>query len=211
MIDDKAPEVPTATAGRFVRYVVGFGVAVGAGMAPFLGRIAVPGFTAMLDLLPLSVQGVAIPCSAFLMGVTAFLVQFFAGERPSRGWLRALVVGSATACCGLLLCLLILYSNYVVAIPVEDSRVARFVVSSSRTVGCRCDEQRRMSDEECIAQLSFNPAALATCYDQRTVKKASLMLALTYTALLTAFAAGVAAVVLQPQRRVRTNRSAVAP
>jgi hypothetical protein len=68
-----------------------------------------------------------------------------------------------------------------------------------------------MSDEECIAQLSFNPAALATCYDQRTVKKASLMLALTYTALLTAFAAGVAAVVLQPQRRVRTNRSAVAP
>ena len=60
---------PTPIARRYVSYVVGFGVALGIGLAPFLGKVA--GVDALLNLFPRSLHGSLIPLSAFLMGFIA--------------------------------------------------------------------------------------------------------------------------------------------
>src|SRR4051812_25046827 len=70
---------PTPLAKRFVRSVLGFGVGVGLGLAPFLGKLGVPGFSALLSLFPEALSAFLIPVSAFLMGMLAAVTQFYSG------------------------------------------------------------------------------------------------------------------------------------
>src|ERR1051325_2256248 len=69
-----------------VRYVLGFGVSVGVGLAPYLGRLNVPLFTPLLSMMPVSLQDTAIPLSAALMGVVAVAIQWHGRERLNRKW-----------------------------------------------------------------------------------------------------------------------------
>ena len=72
--------LPSLLAGRYVRYVTGFGVAVGVGMAPFLGKYKIALFESLLELFPEDSKRSLIPISAFLMGLVAVAVQFYSGE-----------------------------------------------------------------------------------------------------------------------------------
>src|SRR4051812_30870916 len=74
---------PTSMAQRFVRYGLGFFVGVAIGMAPFLGEVNVPVFRALLSVMPFQLWSDLIPLSAFLMGIIAVAVQFYAAERTS--------------------------------------------------------------------------------------------------------------------------------
>src|SRR5882672_2930175 len=84
----KTPKMPTPLAQKFVRWLLGFGVSVSIGLSPYLGKTGIPGFSPLLSLFPLNVPEVAIPLSAFLMGVVAVVVQWLGNRRLSAQWLN---------------------------------------------------------------------------------------------------------------------------
>src|SRR5688572_28330666 len=58
---------PPGLASKLLRYILGFGVSFGIGLAPYLGTFNIPGFTPVLSLIPKSIQNTAIPLAAILM------------------------------------------------------------------------------------------------------------------------------------------------
>src|SRR3954462_36217 len=76
--------LPAETPRSFVRKVVGFGVGVGIGCAPLLGKLHVPGFEAMLTLFPAGLQATLIPFSGFVMGCVSVVVQFYSDQGQSK-------------------------------------------------------------------------------------------------------------------------------
>src|SRR6185436_21135171 len=71
---------PSGTTYRFVKLILGFGVWIAIGLAPFLGRLNVPVFTAVIAMYPASVQNWLIPLSGLFMGMIAVVVEFASGE-----------------------------------------------------------------------------------------------------------------------------------
>ena len=71
----------TSLSKKFVRYIIGFGVGVAVGLAPYLGILNVPFFKPLLSLIPEAVRGTAIPLSAALMGIVAVVIQSYGSER----------------------------------------------------------------------------------------------------------------------------------
>jgi len=80
-------EVPAITT-RWTRLVLGFGVSVAIGLAPYLGLVKVPLFAPLLSLIPVSIQNVALPLSAASMGVVAVFIQWYGFQRYSKHWLN---------------------------------------------------------------------------------------------------------------------------
>lgn len=176
---------PTPAARTFVRYVVGFSVGVGAGISPFLGRVHVPGFSALLSLFPVILQNTLIPIASFFMGVVAVAVQFYASDKASLKTLRRMF--------GVTLMLLVIfglalvagYVMWVTQVPIRggEARVS-FVTGNVRLPTCRCGT---LSDQECIEQLSLNDAAVSACWGDKQVKSYTLVLSLLYFGLIGGF------------------------
>src|ERR1700749_4631878 len=73
----RSPAIPRGPAALWVRLLLGFGVAVGVGLAPLLGKTGLPGFFTLLSMLPAILRTTAIPLSSFIMGILAVGVQFY--------------------------------------------------------------------------------------------------------------------------------------
>jgi hypothetical protein len=194
-------------ARRFVRYALSFGVSVGVGMAPFLGKIKIPGFEALLELFPAQLQGVLIPLSAFLMGLVALAIQFYHSERIATGNLRKYFkLGFAAMLAGFFL-FVILYKLFVIRVPFAGGeRVAAVVVTPTRLSMCGCDP--RLTNYDCIRTLSFDPAAQATCWGGEALEIRELSLMIPYLLLTSGFGALIGLLILKEdnqrfQRRVR--------
>src|SRR5437016_3481091 len=86
--NQNAPPPPPPLARRWIRYLLGFGVSVAIGLAPYLGKVHVPLFSPLLDLIPESLQTTILPLSSALMGIVAVGVQWYGGERLTEQWLR---------------------------------------------------------------------------------------------------------------------------
>jgi hypothetical protein len=200
---DVAGGPPTALARRYVRWVVGFSVGVGIGMAPFLGKVKVPGFSPLLELFPLQLQGVLIPLSAFLMGTIAVGVQVLAGEGLKRSTLtRSLLSGLAVILASLVV-FVVLYNLFVVSVRVPNGYVA-VIVTSERLPGCGCAPAS--SDPDCIESLSLDPAALETCWGGPALKMRKLALQLNYLLLTGGFGALVGLLLLREEDQEKKRR-----
>jgi hypothetical protein len=205
-------------ARRFVRYVVGFGVGAAVGTAPFLGKVHVPGFDAVLALFPRDLRDVLIPLSAFAMGLVAVAVQFQgdeAGTSPRR--LGTLFRRTLVGLVSLFVVLVALYSLWVVRVPIgEAGRTVAVVVSWQRLAppGCPCQTS---SDLQCIGELSLNPAAIETCWGSGPLRVVRLVLSLIYLGLTSGFGALIGLLILfsearrraapRPRRRPRAEQS----
>jgi hypothetical protein len=203
------PLAPTRLARRFVRYVLGFAVGVGVGVAPFLGKFPVPGFEALLGLFPETLQRSMIPLSAFLMGLVAVAVQFYSGEALTRPQLRQRFFWSvATLLVGLML-MIVLYTLLVVRVPIEGgARSVPVVLAWSRSAACiGCPPA--MSDGECIVRLSLNPKAIESCWGTRPLALSRLALTLGYLVLTGGFGALIGLLLLQEDLRNRQPRRAL--
>lgn len=193
---------PTPLARRFVRYLVGFGVAVGLGSAPFLGKIEVPGFDTLLRLLPRDLQSNVLPFSAFLMGVIAVAVQFYSGERIAKRTLERRFRLALFTLAGGLVLFIILHGLLVVAVPIGDE-ITRVTVSFSRVPPPACGCPAEMSDPDCLAEVSLAPGAVESCWGGGPVRLARLALSLTYLALTGGFAALIGLLLLRTERSKR--------
>jgi hypothetical protein len=191
---DKRIAPPTPLARQYVRLVVGFSVGVGLGMAPFLGALKVPGFKDLLSLYPDDLRDPLVATGAFLMGVVAVVIQFYAGEQVSRNDVRRLfrrtliVVGVA------LVLLVVLWVQYVLLVP-TTGEPASFIVAGDRLPTCPCDAA--ISKIECVQRLGARPGGVSRCWSDEAAKWVSLALFASYFLLTGGFGALIGLLMLQ--------------
>lgn len=210
---DRSPSPPTDLGRKYVRYVVGFGVGVAVGMAPFLGLLEVPFFAPLLSLFPPSAEGVrgaAIPLSSFLMGLVTVGIQFAYGEEISRRWLRWSFAATFLALVAGLVVMLYLHTENVLSIPNvrttnERTTSVWLVVGGPRPdpplPGCPCT--REESDVSCVEGIAFERVKL--CWGDRQVKRAERSLTLAYLFLTGGFGALIGLLLLQEESRRKST------
>jgi hypothetical protein len=186
---------PTPLARRFVRSVLGFGVGIGLGLAPFLGKVV--GIDALLNLYPEEMHASLIPLSAFLMGIVAAAVQYYAGEGISRThlrlWFRRSLIGLL---CGFFL-FIILYTALVEQV---SSRNTPLVIPwSDRLATCGCPPT--LSNLQCIKQITIAPEALASCWGSGPLKWSRLLLSVSYLLVIGGFGALIGLLLLREEGR----------
>lgn len=194
-----APSAPTPPAKRFVRYVLGFGVWVAIGLAPFLGMVNIPLFSALLDLYPEGIRSWLLPLSGFLMGTIALVVDFVAGERFPRVAQRRWFRGSILILLGSLALLLMIYPFFVTRVTYGEktlSFVTGPVVPSPAPAVCRGCAGK--SPALCIAEISVRLENIEACFG-RQVQLCSVLLALLYLLLTGSFASAVGVLTLRQQ------------
>lgn len=193
---------PTALARRFVRMVVGFGVGVAVGLAPFLGKVEVPGFQALLTLYPHSLRDPLITLAAFLMGIIAVAVQFYAGERISRSGLRRRFRQGLTVLAVGLVAIIVLWVLFVVRVPTTGEAFS-VIVAGDRLPTCDCEG---LTDVQCIQGLSAAPEALGTCWGGPAYKGAQLAFIASYLVLTGGFGFLLGLLLLQERARRTGDR-----
>lgn len=185
-VDPVEIKPPTPLAKRFIRAVVGFGVGVGLGVAPFLGNLDIPGFSPLLSLFPESLQKFLVPTSAFLMGFIAAGTQFYSGfglpisasKRYAR-YALAVILSSLFA-------LMFIHRRFIETVHFSPLRVASYVIGSKRTEYCPC--KKEMTDADCIRTRDANPDNIEGCWEKKEVVSRELYLSVTYLLLTGSFA-----------------------
>jgi len=182
----------------FVRYLLGFGVSVAVGLAPYLGKLDVPLFSPLLNLIPENVQDMLLSLSAASMGLVAIFVQWYGSERVSKAWLRKAFGRAGTVAVGTFFLLLLAHTFLVVRVSILGGEEAvHFLVGVSRPVRPPCPAN--ISDAECIKILSLNSDAIESFWGDRSVRSAKLLLVVPYLLFTCSFAAMVGLVLLRDQ------------
>jgi hypothetical protein len=186
------PAPPTALSTQLVRYVRGFGVGVALGLAPFLGVLPIPGFSALLDMYPESMRGWLIPLSGILMGILAVFVEFLGTRIPPAAILRKWFKMGLAVWAVSFLALLFLYPRWVARVEVGDgSRTPAFVTGSDAvplrppTSPCKCPAGQ--TAEECIADVGLALGPIRECFGSGAVTTATQVLAILYFLLTGGF------------------------
>lgn len=195
---------PPPIAHRFVQYILGFGVSVAVGLAPFLGKLDVPLFKPLLGVLPPSEHDVAIPISALLMGFVAVVVQWYAEDPIRRVELRKWFLRFAVA----------LMISVLVFVCISALATARIAVGEDSTAvllhgfgAPTCEACKNMSSGECIKVITFDPTRIDGCWGSDRVAVARISLLITYLTLTSCFGALVGLLVVRGgQAQGRTSR-----
>ena len=196
----KRPSIrlPSTLAGRYTRYVAGFGVAVPLGLAPFLGMVRVPGFSALLELFPQGTRTFLIATSAMLMGFVAIGIQFYAGETIRRGLVAKRFKATLILILISFFALVVIYSIRVLKVhdPAtgEDQPVILGWSRLSEAEGCGCPDA--VGDEACAEGLAYD---LRTCWPHHG--QVSLALHLLYMVLTGGFGALIGLLLLQEEAK----------
>lgn len=178
--------------------MIGFGVSVAVGLAPYLGRLEIPLFTPLLKLIPEAIQNLIIPVSAALMGIVAVVTQFYAGERLSRVRLRKLFLRTIIFACVTCLLLIVVHTLVVVKVPILGGKEsATFLVGFVRPNEPPCTAE--VSDAECIKYLTLDESAIASFWGDKQVRIAKLSLIVPYLLFLSSFGILVALLLLRDE------------
>lgn len=185
---------PTPLARQFVRLVVGFTVGVGVGLAPFLGTVDVPLFQQLVEVFPSQGRDRLFALGAFLMGVVAVAVQFYAGESVSARRVRRLFSRTLVAILVALALLTVLVVKWVEQVDTAGG-VASFVLAGERLAHCPCAaEEPKLA---CLGRLGADPAQIARCWSDETAKWVHLALHASYLLLTGGFGALIGLLLLQ--------------
>ncbi len=206
------PKPPSPLAAQLVRAILWFGVGVAAGLAPFLGKLPFPGFSALLEIYPEGMKGWLIPLSGFLMGVVAVWIEFLGVKLPSQAFLRRWFQRSLIAVAAAFVALLLLYPYLVTRAAIEDgSRYAAFVTGTDRVPlrppGSPCDCPEGQSAEECIGDAGLTLGHVRECFGSRRVTVSTQGLAVLYLLMTGGFASTVGFLVLLKQKRPAAKSS----
>jgi pimeloyl-ACP methyl ester carboxylesterase len=182
-------------AATWVQYLLGFGVSIAVGLAPYLGKVHVPLFEPMLSLIPLSLQDIAIPVSSAAMGMVAVAVQWFGAERLSTIWLRAKFRQAVFLCVLTLAALTAIEILAVVRVdvPAVHDHVS-FATGFSYPNDPPCEGLGR---EACIHKLSLDESKINPFFGELGVNLTKLLLVLTYTVFMSTFGCLVGLAVLK--------------
>lgn len=208
------PTPPTALSAQLVRYVRGFGVGVALGLAPFLGVLPIPGFSALLDMYPESMRGWLIPLSGILMGILAVSIEFLGTKIPPAATLRKWFKMGLAVWTGSFLGLLFLYPRWVARVEIGDgSRTPAFITGSDvvppRPPASPCKCPAGQTAEECIADVGLALGPIRECFGSGAVTTATQALALLYFLLTGTFVFVVGVLLLLQQPASQKESAAV--
>lgn len=198
--------LPTPVSKRLVRYMLGFGVGISIGLAPYLGLLRVPLFAPLLNLIPDSIQNTIIPLSAAFMGTLAVAVQWYASENIVRSSFKKLFKRTLLITATAFILLLVLHTFVVVSVPIlggQDS--ITFVVGFTRPYKPPCTSE--VSDSECIKRITLDPTAVASFWGDRQVRLATVSLMLSYLAFTGSFGALIGVMILRDASAQKTAAS----
>jgi hypothetical protein len=187
---------PTSLANDFIRYVLGFSVSVAVGLAPYLGKLQIPLFDSLLNLIPSSVQDTVLPLSAALMGLIAVVIQWYGLHNLKLSWLntwfrRTIALAGVT-----FLTLFVIHTLVVVRVEIlggEDSE--RFLVGFVRPDRPPCPAD--ISDAACIKKLTLDPAEVESFWGSKQIRIATLALVLPYLGFTSSFGMLIGLVLLR--------------
>lgn len=191
-------EAPRGIAGRWVRFVVSFGVGSVIGLAPYLGLVQVPPFKSLLEMIPESLRPTTIPVAAALMGIIAVAVQWYAGERVTRRWLRRRFGWALGIAVAMVFLFMFVQTTYVVTVTADGGATVRsFVVATARLPSCKCPPSA--GDQICINGLGWNEAEIEQCWGDRPVRQARNILRASYLFTTGSFAVLVGLLLLRKE------------
>jgi hypothetical protein len=196
----------------FVRRMIEFGVGVAVGLAPFLGYTKVPGFRAVIEMYPLTLQGWLIPLSGLFMGMIAVTVDFAKERKIGQRVLTRWFVRTVAT---FLISLIVMIALYLFMVTTNEQTVrlpdgtldqithanvtGTTTVPSAVSRNCGC---KPLDDaEDCVASMSLEPAKIKACFGGTRIAFASLALALVYLVVTGSFAAAVGLLILEQRRR----------
>ena len=187
---------PPPLAQRFVRYLLGFGVSVAVGLAPYLGKLDIPLFTPLLSIIPETLHNPLLPLSAALMGVLAVVVQWYGDERHSKKWLEHTFRRCLQTLGVSFLALLVVHTTAVVPVPILGGKEhVAFMVGFVRPERPPCPAG--VSDARCIMLLTLDPSRVESFWGDGQVRIARLALMLSYLAFTGGFGALVGLLLLK--------------
>lgn len=208
-------DIATKEGRAFVRLALSLGVGVAIGLAPFLGNLTVPGFTPLLAIFPRTLrEGALIPFSAFLMGIIATMIQYYAElPTPSKS-VHVIFRKSARLLIAAFVLLVVSYFAFVVQVPLPGKPSEAVVVGLIRleTCGCANDSARL----QCVEDLSLFPGAIERCWGSLQVGLSKAYLSLLYLLVTGSFGAIIGLIVLRgtksdPAKHKRVTRKAARP
>jgi hypothetical protein len=202
---EQSPDAPKPylpkLASAWVRYLLGFSVSVGVGLAPYLGLIGVPLFTPLLSLIPLSLRSTAIPISIASMGIIAVLVQWRKRD-PAKRLEFPLALSLALVTLVAFISIQILAVAHV-EVPAADQTVS-FVVGFHAPQQPPCEG---LSRDGCIAQkLGFDEAVIDGYFGDTQTRLTKLVLVLSYIGFMSAFGWMVGLLLLRERNRQALNQ-----
>lgn len=175
-------------------------VTIPIGLAPFLGKVGVPGFSALLSLFPESLQNSALTIATMAMGLVAVSVQFFSEEGISAARMRRWFVTLLILLFLFLISIAYFHNQYVVTIYTgNDARPVSYLVSSTRTPHCPCSVED--SDASCIENIGLQPSRIPLCWADRDIRNSSFILLLNYVFLMAGTGGLIGLLVLRGRRR----------
>jgi hypothetical protein len=203
---------PSIFANALARRIMGFGVWLAVGLAPFLGKIRVPGFTAVIEMYPATLQRWLIPLSGLFMGMMAVTIEF-ASERGvgkatlTRWFTRAAAIFGVS--------LIVMIALYLFTVTTIDQNVRlpddtlghvthAFVTGKtavSDPAPSRCGCEPGLDAEQCLKEISLESSKIKACFGGGTIQFATLSLALVYLVVTGAFVAAVGLLMLEQRRR----------
>lgn len=165
-----------------VRYLVSFALGTGVAFASYL----VPLFRPVLSLIPDSTQASVLLLCAAVMGSLAIVIQWYAREKLTRQALRRQFKRTLAGALLTLVGFSIVQAFVVVTLPPVQGESQSIIVGLSRRVTQGCPAE--ISDEQCIKNVSTDPAEIAKVWGDNQIKLASTLLVLLYLALISSFA-----------------------
>ncbi|HEX6903916.1 MAG TPA: hypothetical protein VF789_29665 [Thermoanaerobaculia bacterium] len=188
---------------RFVRHILSFFVALAIGLAPFLGTRNVPGFKALISVMPFQDRSELITLSAFLMGLIVVAIQFYSEERISRPLLRKLFgISFVTLVTGFVL-FYFLRGEFTETVDRGNKRIT-VLVGSAPISSCKCPNPQNTVG--CIQHLSLTPDAIASCWERREIKRRGQILGLSYLILTGGVGVLIGFLMLQEKLRREEKR-----
>lgn len=194
------PQLPTPLIKDWVYYVLGFGAAVGIGLAVWLGKVGVPLFSPLLDIIPNELRSTLIPLSSALMGIVAVVVQFYADKRGNTDRLFALALAFTVAA---FIALVIVRTKLVVPIETTPGTRVTFLVCLTVPQKVPCIG---IGKSECIERLTFNPSYIRSFFGDSCLENAELGVEAAYLMFMACFGLMVGIVVAK--RKLKQQQEA---
>jgi hypothetical protein len=189
------PALPTRLIKDWVYYVLGFGAAVGIGLAVWLGKAGVPLFSPLLDIIPNELRPTLIPLSSALMGIVAVVVQYYADKRGNAdrlfAWALALTVAAFIA-------LVIVRTKLVAPVETTPGKRVTFLVCLAVPQKAPCVG---IGKSECIERLTFNRSYIRSFFGDSCLENAELGVEAAYLAFMACFGLMVGIVVARRKQK----------
>jgi hypothetical protein len=198
-----APPPPPSLSKQLVRYILGFGVSVGIGLAPYLGKVDIPLFDSLLKLIPTSLHNTILPLSAALMGLVAVVIQWYGGEHLTEKWLSKAFYKTLKLTIASFIILFIVHVFVVVKVP-YDGGSETFLVGFVRPIKPPCGLE--ISDVECIGRITLEDAAVQSFWGSFQIRIATLSLLIPYLGFTGSFGLLVGLLMLR-DRFLEINKS----